>query len=157
VLGDACAIARDRGLATPVAVQLPYSLVTRGWVEDEAMVAVLDQFGISVVASATLAGGALTGKYRDPGAAGRLADARDAPRLDAAHTAAAALTSLAAEVGATPAQLAIAFALLDERVATVLLGATRAEQIDENAAAVAVLDRLDERQRAALVTVGSSG
>jgi aryl-alcohol dehydrogenase-like predicted oxidoreductase len=73
VLRVACTVARDRGLAMPVAVQLPYSLVSRGWVEGDEMVAVLDEFGVSVVASATLAGGALTGKYASGGASGRLA------------------------------------------------------------------------------------
>jgi aryl-alcohol dehydrogenase-like predicted oxidoreductase len=60
VLRDACTVARDAGLAMPVAAQLPYSLVARAWVESDEMVAVLDEFGVSVVASATLAGGALT-------------------------------------------------------------------------------------------------
>ena len=43
--------------------QLPYSLASRDWVEDPAMEAALQATGASLVPSATLAGGALTGKY----------------------------------------------------------------------------------------------
>jgi aryl-alcohol dehydrogenase-like predicted oxidoreductase len=150
VLRDACETARDRHLAMPSAVQLPYSVVARDWVEDPAMISVLDEFGVAVVASATLAGGALTGKYRDPFATGRLAGARDAARLDRALAAVQQLDVIGAGVGATPAQLAIAFALLNEHVASVLIGATHPEQIQENAGAAAVLDRLDVDRRTSL-------
>ncbi|HEY6889056.1 MAG TPA: aldo/keto reductase, partial [Solirubrobacter sp.] len=64
-------IAEARALSTiqPVAAQLPYSLIFRSMVEDPAMVDAMGPMG--VIASAVLAGGALTGKYAD-GGAGRL-------------------------------------------------------------------------------------
>jgi aryl-alcohol dehydrogenase-like predicted oxidoreductase len=102
----------------PCAAQLPYSLVRRDMVEDPAMEDTL----VSVVASAVLAGGALTGKYPGPG---RLAD-----RLDDPATARA--------VGAAPgAGEAIRFALAHPRVASALVGATTPEQVAENVRAVA--------------------
>ena len=64
-------IAEARALAAipPVAAQLPYSLIDRSFVEDPRMVEAMGPMG--VVASAVLAGGALTGKYAD-GGTGRL-------------------------------------------------------------------------------------
>jgi aryl-alcohol dehydrogenase-like predicted oxidoreductase len=42
-------------------------------------------------------------------------------------------------------------------VATVLCGATRPEQVAENTAAPALLDRLDEEQLARLEAIGAEG
>ena len=52
------------GVVPPCAVQLPYSLVQRSWVEDAAMTRALDAAGAGVIASFCLAGGVLTVKYR---------------------------------------------------------------------------------------------
>jgi aryl-alcohol dehydrogenase-like predicted oxidoreductase len=122
-------IAEARALASvpPVAAQLPYSLVQRSPVEDADMVEALGPMG--VIASFVLAGGALTGKY--PGA-GRLSEALDNPRYAAALSEAARLRARAAELGTTPAALAIAFAVNAPRVTSVLLGATSASQVREN-------------------------
>ena len=63
--------------------------------------------------------------------------------------------ALAAKLNSTPAMLAIAFATANERVATVLFGATTPEQVAENARAVEVLDRLDAASLAELRTIGT--
>jgi aryl-alcohol dehydrogenase-like predicted oxidoreductase len=129
-------IAEARALATvqPVAAQLPYSLVFRSMVEDPAMVEAMGPMG--VVASAVLAGGALTGKYAQ-GGSGRLTGKLDDPRFAPALEEAERLRARAAELGTTPAALAIRFAAEAPRVTTVLLGATTPEQVRENARAVA--------------------
>ena len=77
---DLKSIAEARALSTiqPVAAQLPYSLAFRAIVEDPAMVDAMGPMG--VVASAVLAGGALTGKYAD-GGDGRLSGRLDDPRF----------------------------------------------------------------------------
>src|SRR6478672_953564 len=62
--GQAVQAAAELGVVAPCAVQLPYSLVRRSWVEDPAMTRVLDAAGAGVIASFCLAGGVLTGKYR---------------------------------------------------------------------------------------------
>jgi L-glyceraldehyde 3-phosphate reductase len=62
--------ARTLGLAQPCAVQLPYSLARTDWVEDPAMERALADTGASLIPSAVLAGGALSGKYAE-GASGR--------------------------------------------------------------------------------------
>src|SRR5262249_57910926 len=78
--GQAVDAAASLGIAPPCAVQLPYSLVQRSWVEDAAMKQAVTRAGAGVVASFCLAGGALTGKYRSGAAAGRPAGARPRPR-----------------------------------------------------------------------------
>jgi L-glyceraldehyde 3-phosphate reductase len=120
----------------PCAAQLPYSLVSRSWVEDPAMKEALALCGASVVASYVLAGGILTGKYLSPGTKGRMADQLDAPQWEEAVAVADELHTRAAEEGTTAAALAIAFALSNPDVATVLFGATTPEQVRENARAV---------------------
>src|SRR5438067_2251102 len=56
--------AASQGIAPPCAVQLPYSLVQRSWVEDPTMTQALAAAGAGLIASFCLAGGVLTGKYR---------------------------------------------------------------------------------------------
>lgn len=153
-LAAAGRIAREQGVPTPSAAQLPYSLVQRDWVEGQDMVDALEACQASVVASYTLAGGILTGKYA-AGETGRMAGEQDEERWHPAREAAAALREYAAELGATPAQLALAFALANPDTATVLCGATRPEQVADNAAAVRLLGRLDAHQIARLRGVGA--
>ena len=123
-------------MPAPCAAQLPYSLVSRAWVEDPAMSEALALCGASMVASYVLAGGILTGKYISPGAMGRMADQLDAPQWEDAVAVADELQARAAEEGTTAAALAIAFALSNPDVATVLFGATTAEQVRENVRAI---------------------
>src|SRR6266571_741045 len=68
--GEAVAAAASLGVAPPCAVQLPYSLVRRSWVEDAEMTRALHAAGAGVVASFCLEGGVLSGKYLSGGAAG---------------------------------------------------------------------------------------
>ena len=100
--------------------------------------------GVGVVASAVLEGGALTGRYAQAGASGRLQALRDDPRLAEALRAGEGLSALARELDTTPAALAIAFALTNPRVASVVFGASTPEQVAENVAAWELLGRLDE-------------
>ena len=155
---------RRRASPAPAAVQLPYSLVRRSPVEDADVAEALGASGTSVVASAVLAGGALSGKYGAGGhaesgghagaRAGRLAAQRDDPALAPAFAAAADLRALAAGLDTAPAALAIAFALSHDSVASVLFGATSPAQIAENVAALDLLDRLGDDELARLRTIG---
>jgi len=128
-------IAEARALSAiqPVAAQLPYSLIFRSMVEDPAMVDAMGPMG--VIASAVLAGGALTGKYAD-GGAGRLSERLDDPRFATAFAEAERLRERAADLGTSPVALAIQFAARAPRVSSVLLGATSPAQVRENARAV---------------------
>jgi L-glyceraldehyde 3-phosphate reductase len=154
LIAEAARIARDQGVPPPCAAQLPYSLVSRSWVEDAAMAEALEGAGASVVASAVLAFGALSGKYAVHGAAGRIAGELDNPDLQAALKAAEPLRSLAERLNTTPAPLAIAFTLANPRVASVLFGATTPAQIAENVEALELLVRLSESDLDELRDVG---
>ena len=152
-VAEAGQVARELGVAPPVAAQLPYSLVARDWVESPEMTDALLACGAKVVASYVLAGGILSGKYAT-GAAGRMAGEVDAPQWEGAVRAARELAALAGEVGTTPAVLAMAFVLTNSLVATILFGATSPQQIRENVAAADVVAALTESQLERLRAIG---
>jgi aryl-alcohol dehydrogenase-like predicted oxidoreductase len=154
LLAEAGRSAERQGVAMPAAVQLPYSLVRRSPVEDPAITAALAASEASIVASASLAGGALTGKYAKDDATGRIEEERTHSKHAAALAAGKELLSLGAQFKAAPASLAIAFALTHPNVASVLFGATTTTQIADNVAALDLLDRLTEDERARLRAIG---
>jgi aryl-alcohol dehydrogenase-like predicted oxidoreductase len=147
-------IADREGVPGPTATQPPYSLMRREFVDDPGMRRLAADRGVAIVASYTLAGGVLTGKYdQDPGAgraAGLLEQRRYAPGVAAGRE----LAALAGDLGADPASLAMAFALLDPAVTVVLFGATRPEQVVANIGALAVADRLTPDERGRLAAIG---
>lgn len=131
------------GLAQPCAVQLPYSLARTDWVEDPAMDRALADTGASLIPSAVLAGGALSGKYAE-GQTGRLSGEPDSPARQRALELGAALRAPAQRLGVSAATLAIAFTLRHPRTAATLIGATRPEQIDDALAAVELAGQMSE-------------
>ena len=145
-IAEAARSATEQGAAPPCAAQLAYNLVWRSPVEDDAMIAVLEACGARVVASAVLAFGALAGRGRT----GRAGDVPDDERWQTAFAIGEQLVALARELGVPPVQLAIAFALANPRVASVLFGASRAEQVRENAGALELLGRLGDAELAEL-------
>jgi len=154
LITEAAGFAASEGLPAPCAAQLPYSLAHPEFVEDDLMADALNEARASVVASAVLAGGALTGKYAISGADGRLAGDVDDPRRERAFQVGERLRGLADEMGTKPARLAIAFALSNPRVASVLFGATSPEQVAENVSALDVLGSLEPGTLAQLRSVG---
>jgi aryl-alcohol dehydrogenase-like predicted oxidoreductase len=142
------------GVTPPCAIQLPYSLVRRSWLEDAAMTGVFEMSGAAGIASFSLAGGVLSGKYLSGPATGRatgtLEDARVAPAVAAARE----LAILAGRLDTTPAALALAFPLTNPIVSSVLFGATSAEQVRANCAAIGLLDRLGPDDLAELQRIG---
>ncbi len=144
------------GVTSPCAIQLPYSLVRRSWVEDAVMNRALESSGAGLIASFCLAGGVLSGKYRDGQAAGRAAGELGAPRYAAAAAAAEDLAALAGRLGTTSAALALAFPLTHPATASVLFGATSPEQLRANCAAAALLDRLSPADVAELQAIGTA-
>jgi L-glyceraldehyde 3-phosphate reductase len=154
--GEAVAAADEQGIAPPCAVQLPYSLVRRSWVEDPEMTRALHAAGAGVVASFCLEGGVLSGKYLSGAAAGRAAAALADPRTAPALAAAPDVAALAGDLGTTAAALALAFPLTSPDVTTVLFGATSAEQLRANCAAAGLPDRLSPGDIARLRRIGQS-
>jgi aryl-alcohol dehydrogenase-like predicted oxidoreductase len=153
-LAEAAGAARAEGVAPPCTAQLPYSLVQRSWVEDEAMSRALTAAGAGVVASFCLAGGVLTGKYRSGQAAGRAAGTLDDPRVAPAVAAADQLAGLASRLGTTAAALALAFPLTSPAVTSVLFGATGPEQLRANCAASKLAARLSPGDLTGLRQIG---
>jgi aryl-alcohol dehydrogenase-like predicted oxidoreductase len=155
VVGEAADAAAALAVPPPCAVQLPYSLVQRDWVEDPLMTQALDKSGSGVVASFCLAGGVLSGKYLEGSAAGRAAGALGEPRYARAARTATDLAALAERLGTTSAALALAFALASPAVASVLFGATSPGQLRANCAAVGLLGRLSADDLADLRRIGA--
>src|SRR5712691_401845 len=153
-IAEAVKVAAAKGVEPPCAAQLAYSLVRRSPVEDAEMAKALDAAGTSVVASFTLDGGALTGKYSEPGATGRLTEHPNDEFHRAAMKAAGELHTLAERHGTRPAPMAIAFALLNPRVACFFNDAATTEQVAEDVSAVDVVAALDDEAVADLGKIG---
>ena len=155
-LEQAFQAAERAGVPGPSATQPAYSLVRRADVEDPLMRQLAAERGLAIVASYTLAGGILTGKYDKDPQAGRAAGTVDCRLGESAVAGGRVLAAFAGETGRDPANLAMAFALLNPSVAAVLFGATRPEQVTANLGALSVAENLsaDERQR--LTAIGAT-
>jgi L-glyceraldehyde 3-phosphate reductase len=153
-LEQAWRIADLHGVPGPTATQPAYSLVRRDIVEDPELEQVARQRGIAIVASYALAGGVLTGKYAADPQAGRAAGQLAMPPYAAGAAAGRELASLAAELDRDPAQLALAFVLLNPSVTTVLFGATSPAQVAANIGALAVAAGLTAAEAARLQAIG---
>jgi L-glyceraldehyde 3-phosphate reductase len=154
--GEAVAAAAEQDVAPPCAVQLPYSLVHRSWVEDPEMIRALHAAGAGVVASFCLEGGVLSGKYLAGATTGRAAATLGTPRAAPAVAAAPGLAALADALGTTAATLALAFPFTNADVTSVLFGATSPEQVRANCAAASLLDRLSPGDIDRLLRIGAS-
>lgn len=132
---------------TPPSVEQPhYNLFHRKRVEEEYASLYAD-FGMGTTIWSPLASGLLSGKYNEGVPAGTrlshpsykwLQEGRTPQRIEAVRK----LAPIAASIGATTAQLALAWCAHNPNVSTVITGATRAEQVRENLAAVPFLDKL---------------
>lgn len=138
-VADAAWTARTHHLTPFVSAQNHYNLLRR---EAEAeLVPACRRFGLGLLPYFPLASGLLTGKYRrgDPPPAGaRLAAERFATRLaEAPWDTIEALERYAAERGIGPLDVAIGGLAAQPTVASVIAGATTAEQVRANVAAAA--------------------
>ena len=131
-----------------------YNLIARG-IEDEYL-PFCQRFGVAVVPYNPLAGGLLTGKHsRQSGpAAGTRFDGnkmyQDRYWLDDDFAAVEEMRSIAAEAGKTLVELALQWLLTQPAVDSIILGASRLEQLQENLKAaegtrldISVLERCD--------------
>jgi aryl-alcohol dehydrogenase-like predicted oxidoreductase len=156
--------AKEYGLNRPVVEQSPYSLLDRR-VERE-LIPMATSYGVGVTVWSPLAGGLLTGKYRNrasPGGA-RLARGADSD-WDAKHFGPApdavvdAVAAFARDKDCTPAQLSLAWLMARPGVSSVVLGARTPDQLGEQLAATAVelsdkdLRQLDEHAPPGRATV----
>jgi L-glyceraldehyde 3-phosphate reductase len=133
---DAISILRRMG--TPLLIHQPsYSMLNR-WIEG-GLLDVLGREGVGCIAFSPLAQGVLTGKYLNGMPTGSRATLNGSLSADQisertlAHV--RALAGLAAARGQSLAQLALSWALRDQRVTSVLIGASSVAQLEENLAA----------------------
>jgi aryl-alcohol dehydrogenase-like predicted oxidoreductase len=156
----AAAITGGSGLTAFCSSQPQYSIL---WRKPEAQVfAACARHGIGNLAFSPLAHGVLTGKYKPgqppPPGSRAASDAMNVfmetagrhYRTDSLLDAVAQLKPIAADLGLTMAQMALAWVLRRPEVASAIIGASRPEQIADNVKAVGVklppeaLDRIDK-------------
>jgi len=149
-------IAERHHLRKPVMEQPEYNLFHRNRVEVEYK-RLYEEIGLGLTTWSPLASGLLTGKYKDgvpPDSRGAIqrmqflvADLTDKKKNEAV----AQLGDVAKDLGCTTAQLALAWCLRNPRVSTVITGASRVSQVEENLKAAdivlkltpALLERID--------------
>ena len=140
--------ARRANLHAPVVEQPQYNLFHRARVEQE-YAPLYETIGLGLTTWSPLASGLLTGKYRDgipPDSRATVKGydwLREVVGNDAKRAAVTALEPIAAELGCSLAQLALAWCLKNPRVSTVITGASRPAQVAENLRAIDVAERLD--------------
>jgi aryl-alcohol dehydrogenase-like predicted oxidoreductase len=134
-------LARERGYVKIVSSQPEYSLLRRD--PETCVIPVSEASGISQVVYSPLAEGVLSGKYLPGGevAEGTRASARaewmeflDDDTLERVQR----LRPIAERLGLTMPQLALAWILREPNVASTIVGASRPEQLRDNAAASGV-------------------
>ncbi len=149
-IAEAFHIARREHLIPPSMEQPQYNMFTRERVEKE-YAPLYREFGLGTTVWSPLAGGLLTGKYEEGIPAGtraslpgyvwlreRFEGAQAEDKIEKVRR----LRTIAAELKATPAQLALAWCLKNPKVNSVITGASRPEQVAENMKAMETVGRL---------------
>ncbi len=159
---EACAIAESLGAMPPVSNQPRYNMLSRN-IEDR-VIPTSGRLGLGQVVFSPLAQGVLTGKYKSDEslpADSRGADSRVNTFMlgnlnKETLVLVEKLSKLAAEAGLTMSQMALAWCLRKGEITSVIIGATKPSQIDENLLAVgtklddALLKKVDD-----LLSVGT--
>jgi 1-deoxyxylulose-5-phosphate synthase len=147
-----------------VSSQPQYSLLYR--VPEREVIPLCRDNGISQIVWSPLAQGTLTGKYRSGeappqgtrAASSQMGWSMDRFRDDDVLRAVQRLAPIAEGLGITMAQLALAWVLREQNVASAIIGASRPEQVEENAAASGIelgevtLEAIDDAVRDVVVS-----
>ncbi|MFW6215606.1 MAG: potassium channel beta subunit family protein [Alkalispirochaetaceae bacterium] len=149
---EAYGVARQYNLVPPTMEQPQYNMFHRQKVEVE-FAPLYERIGLGTTTWSPLASGLLTGKYNDGIPEGsrlslegyeflkQLIEGNDGKsRIEKVKK----LTTLAEELGATTAQLAIAWLLKNRNVSTVITGASRVSQVEQNLKATDLVEKLDD-------------
>ena len=143
-VAEALGIAWERGLAPLSVVQPEYNFARREIERD--LLPLCEKHGVGVTPYQILMGGILTGAYRreeKPAADSHMASRHAGGAFNKYWTTECfalvdRVAALAAECGVTPVQVGLAWALSRPAVSSVIVGASRPEQVAQNAAAVDV-------------------
>ena len=135
-------------LGTPLLIHQPsYSMLNR-WIETEGLLDTLEDVGAGCIAFSPLAQGMLTSKYLDGIPEGSRASQGKSLSMDLLTEEALghvrALDGIAGRRGQSLAQMALAWALRDPRVTSVLVGASSVGQLEQNVGALQRLDFTDD-------------
>jgi aryl-alcohol dehydrogenase-like predicted oxidoreductase len=152
-LAEACRLAKLSGTPLPTAAMLPYSLLNRASVENERLSELCAKNSIGLVASFSLAGGILTGKFNDsklPRSLRNNAERVDELRKDGTLDKVERLLNCARELNISATQLALAYCLNNADVTSILFGATSVDQVRENASALEFAQHMDPTLRRVL-------
>jgi aryl-alcohol dehydrogenase-like predicted oxidoreductase len=145
VISYAIAVAERYGWSRPLAVQLPYSLLDRS--AERSEFAMARHHGLAILTWGMLEGGVLTGKYSRPADGPRREKEAGARELAAGE----AIARIAAQIGRTPAQVAINWVRQQPGNIIPILGCRTQAQIEDN---LGCLDfNLSDDQMAELETV----
>lgn len=146
---EAHMVARELNLTPPTMEQPQYNIFERQKVEVDYEP--LYSIGLGTTIWSPLASGILSGKYEkgipsdsrmnQPGYEWLKARAESADGKEKISKA-TALAGLAREIGAEPAQLAIAWCLANPHVSSVILGASKREQLITNLGTLSVLNKM---------------
>ena len=133
--------------------QPQYNLLDRDRFEKEYGL-LYEKYGLGTTIWSPLASGALTGKYLEGIPEGSRASLEgyewlkksmvESDRGQERMTRVASLALIAKKLNVSMSKLAIAWCLLNKNVSTVILGASKIEQLEENLKSVEVLPLLDE-------------
>ena len=156
------AIAELRGWTPIVALQISYSLIERT-VERE-LIPMAREMGMGVIPWSPLGGGVLSGKYSAADLAGggeqgsRGAMNVATGRLSERNLAIARVVGeVAAELGRSPAQVALAWTMLDDAITSPIIGARTLAQFEDNLGALEVVldgDQIARLDAASRVEMG---
>ncbi|MGE5617056.1 MAG: aldo/keto reductase, partial [Bacillota bacterium] len=144
-------IADRHHLHKPIVEQPEYNLFHRERVEQE-YAPLYNETGLGLTTWSPLASGLLTGKYRSGIPAGsrgsipRMSFLVDRLTDKRANAAVAQLEKIAKDLGASVAQLAIAWCLKNPHVSSVITGASRVSQLEENLQAAEIAPKITTQQ-----------
>jgi aryl-alcohol dehydrogenase-like predicted oxidoreductase len=148
---EARTIAELRGLAPVVALQIEYSLLER--TVEGGLVPMARELGLGITPWSPLKNGVLSGKYPRQNRGAQKADRgvlAEGALTDKAYDIIDALAAIAREESTTPAGVALAWLAQKPGVTSIILGARRLDQLDDNLAAADValgseqIKKLDE-------------
>lgn len=150
---EAHGVARQHHLVPPTMEQPQYNMFHRARVESEYL-PLYSRVGLGTTIWSPLASGILTGKYRDGIPEGSRFDLEEYAWLkealiDSAEgraniDRAVKLEKIAGDLGVPLSRMAIAWCLKNPDVSTVILGASRAEQVRENLGAIELVPKLTD-------------
>lgn len=151
-------VARRENLVPPTMEQPQYNMFHRDRVEREYSF-LYDDIGLGTTIWSPLASGILTGKYNDGiPEDSRLATAgyewlQDQVLVEEQLEKVRQLSSVADDLDCSTAQLALAWCLQNPNVSTVITGASKPHQVEENMQAIEVVDQIDEDVRGQIESI----